>query len=472
MYEIPRIITVSGRTIKIAHLDLPTQPLTYLASDVAAAGVTLTVLDNVGFANTNLILIGTLGSETCEIKKVNAAVTAGTSLTSTALTFAHSTGAEVRKVLFNQYKIYGTTTTTFITDNLIATVDITPNAPYTTYVNASTEYAYYWVAPYDSENSVTGDNSDYVARTTGYPSNTVGSLIESALTSTKKKKGGVITDEWLMNEINDCSEYIASKLKRWSHLQCYDYPLGQSLLGTNSWTLPTDIQEKNSIKSILSVRIGTNENLEYKDKREWNNLLRETAHTQVTTQAVATDTTLYIDNSYDFPDEGSVDIFVAGVKYTIEYDDVTRSATAGALTGIPATGDGSITVTVPADTEVWYGESESQPLYFTVYDGKLYTYPLSDSSYDYNNVYLDYHTSRTKVDTAGDAVEPTRYLLYKHWLAWKLKALDNSSGSLNIEDGDFQLFTMLLNDMIGKEVSGQKFRMKPRVNKISYSRTD
>jgi len=470
MYEIPRIISVNGRVIKIAHLDTPTQPLTYLASDLAVAETTATVLDNVGFADTNLIQIGSLGAEKTEIKKINGAVSAGTSLTITASTFGHSVGTEIRKILFNQYKIYGTSTDTYATTNLIDTIDIQVNAPYTTYVNTGTEYNYYWVTPYDSLSggSITGNNSDSVAKTTGYTSNTVGSIIESALTSTKKKKGGLITDEWLMNEINDCSEFIASKLKHWSHLQSYDYVLGYSVLGSNEWNLPDDIQDPNSIKSILGVRVGSDTNLTYLDKREWVELLRGAIHTQVTTEAVATDTILYIDNSYDFADEGSVSVYVSGTKYTIEYEDITRSATAGELTNVPASGDGSITITIPVDSNVWVGEKESKPEYFTVFENKLYVYPLPSSSYDYNNIYLDYYTSRTKVDTAGDAVEPTRYLLYIHWLKWKLRSLDNTSGELNIQDGDFLLFDTMLKDMISKEIGGQKFKQKPRVNKITY----
>jgi len=467
-YQIPRIINVSGRTIKIAHLDLPGQPLSYLASEVAAGGTALTVLDNAGFANTNLILIGALGVEKTEIKKVNAAVSAGTALTSTAVTFGHSIGDEVRRILFNQWKVYGNSTNTTSGATLIATIDVEANAPHTTYINASTEYAYYFALPYDSENSVTGDYSDGVARTTGYPSNSVGALIESALRSTKKKKTEEITDEWFIEEINDCSEYVASKLKRWSHLQSFDYVLNQTTLGSNAYALPSDIQEKNSIKSILGVRIGGELELTYKDKKDWNKTLRNALHTQVTTEGAIGATTLEIDNSYDFADSGSVDVYVSGTKYTITYTGVTRSATAGVLTGVPASGTGSITVTIPVDSHVWYDEEEGQPVYFDVYDGNLYIWPLVDTSYDKLNVYLDYYTIRTKVNSASDVVEPTRYLLYKHWLCWKLKALDNASGTLNLSDGDFLLFSQILTDSVGKEISGQRHRMKPRVNKITY----
>lgn len=467
-YETPRIISVSGRVIKIAHLDLPSYPLTYLLSDVAATGTTLTVIDNIGFENTNLILIGELGTQTAEIKKVNADDSDGTSITTTAVTFGHSAGTPVRKILFNQFKIYGTTTNTYATDNLVATVDIAVDASYTTYVNTGDEYTYYWVTPYDSLNTVTGQNSDSVLVSTGHPVNSVGYLINSALEDTKKKKGGVITDEWLMRQINEGLEFIAGKLKHWSFLQNFDYALGTSMRGTFQSTMPTDISDKNTIKSILGVRVGSDDNLTFLDKREWEEELRGVVRTQVRTQAVATNTTLAIDNSYDFADSGSVDVFISGTKYTLTYTGVTRSTTAGVLTGIPATGTGSITVTIPVDTNVWQSESEGMPIYFTVYDGYLYTWPLPDASYDYKNVTMDYYTTRTLVNSASDIIEPPRYDAVKEWLNWKLRGLDNASGKLDFQDSGWLMFDTILKDQIRRELSGQKWSMKRNVNTISY----
>lgn len=468
-YEIPRIISVSGRTITIAHLDLPSEPITYLTDAIAAAGTGLSVLDNAGFSNTYPILIGELGAEQTEIKKVNAAVSAGTSLTSTAVTFAHPEGTPVKRVLFNQWKLYGNSTNTTSGATLIATIDMQVDAPFTSYVNASTEYSYYFVLPFDSFNTVTGDSySDGVAKATGYNEHSAGALINDALASTKKKKGGIITDEWFFSEITNCLDFIAGKLKRWSALQSFDYVLGQVLRGSNSFSLPATIEELNSNKSILGVRVGTGKNLIYKDKTEFEDLMEDVALTAVTTQATSGQTTLSIDNSYDFAESGSVDVFVSGTKYTITYTGVTRSATAGVLTGVPASGTGSITVTIPAGTNVWQNEEEGQPTYFTVYAGDLYIWPLADSNYDNNNIFLDYFTKRATVNNAADTIEFRRHLPVKHWLAWKLKSLDNANGELKMDDGDKQMFDITLADLIRRERSGQKHKMQRRVNKITY----
>lgn len=468
-YEKPRIINVKGRNIQIAHLELPTHPLTYLTADAAAAATSLTVLDNVGFVQNYPILVGNLGSNQTEIKKVNAAVTAGTSLTSTGLTFAHSVGAPVRRILFDQWKIYGNSTNSTSGATLVATVDMQVDAAFTNYVNTGTEYNYYFALPYDSLNTVTGDSySDGVANSGAYSSNMVGALINSALDATKSKLGGIITLEWCMREINDCLRFMTGKLKRWSFLQSYNYVLSQAQRGLLAYSLPSDIEDANSPKSILDVRIGGEEGLVYWDKKQWEIETRTLIYTTIRTSAIAGDTSLLITNSYDFPDYGSVNVYVSGTKYTVTYTGVTRSATTGVLTGVPASGTGSITVGMASGLNVFVNQQEGIPRGFSVWDGYLYIYPMVDATYDNANIYLDYNTSRTAVDSAGDTIEGPRYDAVKHWLAWKLRCQNNSSGQLDPNDGDHIMFREILTDLVRKEISGQKYRMKPRVNSIDY----
>ena len=233
--------------------------------------------------------------------------------------------------------------------------------------------------------------------------------------------------------------------------------------------MPSDIEDANTNKSIIGVRVGTGQNLEYKDKREWVDELEDVAQTQVTTQATSGQTTLEIDNSYDFADSGSVDVYVSGTKYSITYTGVTRSSTAGILTGVPASGTGSISVTIPVDTNVWQNQREGLPRWYSVWDGTLRIWPLPDSSSDNANVYADYHTVRTSVNSAADTIEGSRYDMVKHWLIAKIRAQSNATGMMDANDFDWQLFLGIVADLIRKELSGQRFKMSPRVNQISLS---
>lgn len=440
-------------------------PETRLSAAVSATGTSLTVQDNAGLSNTDFIRLGALGIDKSEAVRINAAVTHGTALSTTAAIFAHPIGTEVSKILFDQWAVYGNTTNTTIGATLIATINVAWDEARTTYVNTGTEYAYYFVVPYNSYTTTASDTySDGVSSSLGYADNTVGSLVEKALTASQSERGGRITDKWLLSEVNDCLRFLTGKLKRWDFLQVFDHALGSVTLGSHTWSLPADIEGGDDVGSILDVRIGTGVGLTYKDKKEFESEMFGVAHTAVTTQAVATDTTLEIDNSYDFADSGTVTVYISGTAYDITYTGVTRSATAGILTGIPASGDGSITVTIPVDTEVWQNPSLGLPRYFTVYEGLIKIWPPADASNDNNNIWLDYYSSKTSVDSYADAIESPRHDAVKHWLTAKMRALRRENGELNPNDPDWMMFREIVADSVIQELSrqGQKRKTMPK----------
>jgi hypothetical protein len=93
---------------------------------------------------------------------------------------------------------------------------------------------------------------------------------------------------------------------------------------------------------------------------------------------------------------------------------VTRSATAGILTGVPASGTGAITVTTPVDTYIWQDEDEGTPEVYTIRNGSIEFYPLADTSNDNVNMYGDYAKVATSVDTEGDSIDLQRYDLLQN----------------------------------------------------------
>ena len=190
--------------------------------------------------------------------------------------------------------------------------------------------------------------------------------------------------------------------------------------------------------------------------------------TEVRTQASANDTSLALDNSYDFADSGTATVYVSGTRYDLTYTGVTRSTTAGVLTGIPASGTGSISVTIAVDINVWQNPSEGEPSVFGVWDGSLYIWPLPDANFDNLNLYLDYYTVRTVVNSAGDSIEGSRYDAVKHWLVAEIRAQSNAMGRMDLNDPDWQKFLAIVSDLVRLEVSGQKRKWKPKINRVDY----
>jgi len=245
--------------------------------------------------------------------------------------------------------------------------------------------------------------------------------------------------------------------------------MGQTTRGINVIALPTDIWENVGNKSIQEVRIGNDIVLAYKIWSDFKTQTEGTYFTQVRTAATAADITLAIDNSYDFPDSGTVNVYISGTLYSITYTGVTRSATAGVLTGIPASGTGSITVTIPVDTYIWKGEAEGKPVYYTIdSSGNMLITPIPSALYDNKNIYIDYYTGPTAVDSDGDSLDLFRYGAVKYWLTWAVKMQLRNDGKRDFTDGDYINFSQVLNDYIRNEIPANRKKTRPRMNGITY----
>ena len=95
-YQAGNIKSVKANVIEVYHPDLLDIGC-HLTASVSAAGTTLTVNSNNGLSQNDFYVIGKVGYSKTEIKKINASVTAGTSLTTTAVTFDHSISIPVQK---------------------------------------------------------------------------------------------------------------------------------------------------------------------------------------------------------------------------------------------------------------------------------------------------------------------------------------------------------------------------------------
>lgn len=442
---------------------------TYVTAQATAGVGTLTVKSITNFAVNQVLLIGDLGGEGSEIIKTHATTTpTGTTITlASNLVFTHPIYTKIQVLAYDQVEFSKASTTTGV-KTVMATSNINAASLETIYQDSTATSGYYF---YRFKNSITTTYSDYSDPIPfdGFDFDTVDTAIRYALKRNKLSGYTDIVDfPFCIEEINNCLRYISGKLKRWSKLQNFDYVLGQTARGTNEFTLPTDIWETENNKSILNVRIGKHYNLTWVNKEEWDEWQYGVLHTQVTTEASAGDTTLEIDNSYDFDDSGTVTVFISGTQYDITYTGVTRSATAGVLTGVPASGTGSITVTIPVDTNVWQGHSEGRPSYYTVFGGKLYIWYLPDATYDNYNVYIDYYTAPTSVDSEGDTLDAFRYEAVKYWLTSAIRDQVKNDGRRNLKDGDYIWANQIISEYIRNEVGAHRKKTWPRQNGIIY----
>lgn len=458
----PVIVNVSGLFNSVDKSNLK--------DSIVAGASTITVYSTTDFAINKILMIGELGSEGTEIVKthVSTAPSGFTVTLSAAIVKSHPKDTAVYIIPFDQIELSNATTETGTKNVLSGTPkNINPENPEIRFEDNTYSSGFYFSRYKNSILSTFSDYSDPIPFE-GYSANTIGYIISNSMTELGKTYNDSLTFEVLVQRINACLKFIKGKLKRWSNSQEFDYVVGQLNRGENRIALPTTYYDKNSNKSMLAVRIGSGEDLTYKDKREFNDMMKDVVHTQVATQQTTGGTTLVLDSTDDLSlTNGSVDVFVNNVLYTITYTTNTKST--NTLSGIPVSGTGSITVTIPVDSNVWFNESESGVMYFSIWDGYIYFYGLVESTNYGKNIIADFYNDIVDVDSETDIIPYARYDMIEYFLKWEIKNISERNGRKDMTDGDYLLFRESLDDAIRRESSGQKFKQIPKINGIFYT---
>lgn len=238
---------------------------TYLTAASAAAATSLSVIDNNAFANGDYFILGKIGQEATEIKAVNASVTAGTALTTTALTYAHAINTPIYRVDYNQLRIaHSTSTSTADIDAAnVATIDIQPDDYYTRYNDGSYTTGYFFVRFY---NSTTGGFSDYSAAIPvgGHASKSLWEIArrvyrELGLLKNNDMDESIIKFSEVVGAINDKARDIY-------HERLWTFAEGEASLSRVAnqfkYTLSTSVNQINSV-------VVDSQPLAYMDRAEW-----------------------------------------------------------------------------------------------------------------------------------------------------------------------------------------------------------
>lgn len=415
------------------------RPKTYLNAAVNSASGSITVFNIEGFAVGNFyVLIGEIGSGNAEIVKIHASTApTGNTITLAANTAKnHDVNEPVYFIAYNRIEFNSATTPTG-TKTVLATSNINPTVNYTYYPSAlSSGYSF---CRFNNEGSSAFSAYSHASPMANPAFNTAEYIINEAIEEAGFKDNCDQSDvEFLLKQINECLRDIRRNRAKFSWTQSFQSILGQTSRGQWSYTLPSDIYDKYSKKAIDGVRVGNEQKLGFVTPDYFfDYFLNDIDFTQTTAQALAGDTTLYIDNSYDFDDAGTV--LING--QTITYTGVTRSETAGELTGVPTSGDGSITATIPANSWIFQGGiSEGEPNNFTLINGNLLIWPLPDADYVDENIKLDYFKTTTSVDSLDDSIDYIQFDAIKYWLKWKLHARKKNDGIEDLNNSSFLLY--------------------------------
>ncbi len=462
--------------IKLRPLVENKEEVSFLGAAVAAGAGTITVANINKFAVNKILLIGEVGEEKSEIIKTHASsAPSGTTVTLASNTvFAHPANTSVYEIEFDQVEFSHATTVagskTLLTTTL-GTGLVALEADELDMVYRELEYTngYYFARFKNSIGSTFGDYTDAIAAT-GFPTNTVGYMIQKCLRDNASELSDSLSIEWFYEEINDGLKGIQGKLKRMNKYQSFNTPIGTTSGGMYRLIMPTDIYDNYSNRSMIALRIAESSKLSYLDPIDFEEYIAGRIQTTVATQASAAATSLILTDTDDLPTSGSIDVWVANVMYTITYTGVTRAT--NTLTGIPASGTGSITVTTPVDSNVYVGALYGLPTQYTIRNGYIEFDRIVNASYIYKNITADYWQVANEVNSETDEIDAERYDMVLHWLLWKTRCRVKNEGKPDMTDGDYLLFKEYLNDFIRTLPSNVRYPMAPKINGINYHGAD
>lgn len=447
---------------------------TTLSADAASGAGTITVQNINKFAINKILIVGELGDEQSEIVKTHASsAPSGSTVTLAAnLVFAHPTGTRVRIISYDQIELSHATTaagskTTLTTTIGTGLVALEADDRLETYLESEYSTGYYFARYKNTITAAFGDYSDAVPYG-GFAKYQIGYMIDYSLKRSRAMTfTSDINDQFCFDEVNDCLQTMQGKLRRMNRYQTLNASIGTTTRGTNVVAMPSDIYDKYSKRSLSALRIGKGQNLDYLDPEEYERFINDMTVTTNTVLTAIAATSLVLTSANDFEDSGTANMFVAGVLQSITYTGVTRAT--NTLTGIPASGAGSITVAIPAATNIYQSYHEGEPRVYTVRNGNIEFAPLPSDLFDNQNIWADYWREALYVDSEGDTLDAERYDIVKNWLTWKMRAIHKNNGKLDLEDGDYLRYKEGLSDLIRTMGPLFKKKMMPRINGIRYS---
>ena len=146
-----------------------------------------------------------------------------------------------------------------------------------------------------------------------------------------------------------------------------------------------------------------------------DNVYIGTGHAKTTAVANIGDTTITIDDTTEFNDSGYIYLGGDTISYT-SIDDNT-----GIISGIPATGTGSITAIHAINSEVWQNTQPGEPRYFTIFNGEVkFDVPIS-IAYSGKKIRIRFLVQLPNISSMNDSVEVPFYKALHDYIAYKIE---------------------------------------------------
>jgi len=413
-----------GNTLTIQNF-LDIRATTY-TTNVYASGVTSIGADNPNdftSGSTIFLLLGALGNENAEI--VTSTAHSGTAFTVSTTTQSHARGEVIQQIKWDKLQIFKSATIdgTYAQLGSDITLNVT-NVNTVIYDTAGTTSEYYKVRWKNSLDSTTSDYSGPIS-VLSYPLTSPGYMFESVRALFGIKENDTqITSQFLLTALNDGRSFMQSKLYgiRQPWQQEFNKPI-KVLAGSNYINLPDDIDFEHTDQSLLAARFLTNNilvpyNMRYCDKRTWNQVAYYSTGGISQVDAAIAATTITLNSVGDFaPQGGTASVATTDfdqVVMQIEYTSIDY--TTNQLLGVTG-----VTRAIPAGTQIWSRASMNQPVWYTVFDNKIWFSSIIPDNMQANNCYIDYYKKMEPITDLYAEIPEHYRESYKPYLRWAIK---------------------------------------------------
>ena len=446
-----------GVEVFIPFPDLQSLKKTFLSDDMAA-GTSVSVDSGAEYVANDYGIIGLVGVEKSEIVKVSSAVAATITLSSSSV-FAHNRGDTFTFIPYDQIKIERSTDGT--TYSALATISIRADATETYYLDTTGASTYYYRVKFYNSTSTNSSATSDVVIATGLAYNTVGAIKARALDQMDEKVGGIITDTFLNESLWEARREVDSLRKRWSWRTAFNTDIGNMVEGAYSFASPTTLRNPDSPQNILGLRIGSRgRGISYVDKQQFDSWYEGIIHTTVATQPSVGQTTLVLTSTRDLDDSGSVEVGVDTITYT------SKSNSTNTLSGVPASGTGSITVTHAAAVDAWQNVSYGEPTEYTIYENTLFFNVPFNSDFEGDNMFMDFYRTLVDYDSDSDTLDEPQVDMYVAYLKFKIKYKKKKGDIERDTDPDYKDYLTKIGEMTRTETLSQDVRFVPDIGHL------
>lgn len=450
-----------GVDIFVQAPDISEERKTFFSDD-AAVGTSFSVDNGLDFAVSEYIVAGPRGAEKTEIVKIHTATVPTASaitLDSTSL-FSHNRGDIIQFIPYNQIVIQKSTDGGLNYSDL-ATINIRVDATETYYQYTSgISTDYYRVKFYNSTSTLTSQPSDGIPAT-GWLYNAVGAIKKRALLFMGESIGSVITDEFLNEALWEGRREVDNQLKRWSWRTSFNTNIGTITEGMYSLAVPATLRNPDSPQNVLNIQNGkTGRHISYVSKNQFNIWYEGVRHTTVLTQPSVGATSLVLLSVRDLEASGSININGNIITYTAKVNST------GTISGIPASGDGSITATHAVGTDAWQFASFGEPYLYTIFEDTIFFNAPFDSTFEGYNIWADFYRTLPAYDSDSDILDEPDVDMFVSYLKHRIAAKKLKEKYDKTKNSDYADYIARLAALIRKETLNQNVRMVPDIGHL------